>query len=94
MGSFFSGIIFEWHEVEVTSSSQDLAQDLSMNIRQPEITSRIAISQPFMIKSQLVQNGGMQVMNTGWLFDRFESKVIRCAISHSPSNPTIQTLNP
>ena len=58
-----------------------------MNIRQPEITSRIAISQPFMIKSQLVQNGGMQVMDTGWLFDRFETKVIRCAISHAPSNP-------
>jgi len=53
-----------------------------------EIASRISISQLFMIDSHQMQDGRMQVVHVNFVFDRFESEIIRGAVDSSPFNST------
>lgn len=41
----------------------DLVEDLSGNIRQSEVASTVPVSQVFVIESEQMQNGGVQIMH-------------------------------
>jgi hypothetical protein len=49
-------------------------------IGKSEIATRITVSQFFVIKPHQVKDGGMKVMDVDFVFDRFETEVIGCAV--------------
>ena len=49
-------------------------------IGEAEIATGIAVSQLFVIKPHQVKDGGMKVMDVDFVFDRFETEVIGCAV--------------
>ena len=71
--------------------------DLTVNIGQTEVTSRIPVGQSFVIESQQVQNCRVQVMGARRLFHGLESEFIRGSVGRSaahssPCKPDAETV--
>src|SRR5439155_20395616 len=62
--------------------------DLSVNIRQPEIASRVAISKFFVVEAQKLQDRGMQIMDVNYVFHCLEPKFIRGSMDSPALHPT------
>ena len=61
---------------------------MAIDISQAEITTRMAIGEPFMIDSQLVQNCRMQIMHVHSILDRLVSERITLPINLSLTEST------
>ncbi len=57
-------------------SRKNPVDDRSFNIRQPEISSAVSISQPFMIKPQQMQNGRVEIMDMNFVLCRIKAELI------------------
>ena len=59
---------------------QNLLNDVAVNIGQAKVAAGIAERQLLMIKTKAMQHRGVQIMHTRWVFDRFESYVVRSTV--------------
>jgi hypothetical protein len=59
---------------------ENAVYDISINVGQSEVSTAIGICQLLMIDAKHVQDGGMKVVHMHRFFNRFESKIVRCAI--------------
>ena len=57
------------------------------NIRQPKITASMAVGELFMIETEQVQHGRMEVVDTRAIFDRLETKLIGGAVNGAALHP-------
>jgi hypothetical protein len=57
--------------------------DFAVNIGQAEVSAAIAIREAFMVESEKMESGGMQVMNVCAFLDSFEPEVVRGAVGHT-----------
>src|SRR5436190_848174 len=62
---------------------QQIADNPPLNIREPEIAPIISISQLFMIETEDLQDGRVQVMHMNFILHRGPAKFIRCAVDGS-----------
>ena len=60
--------------------------DLSMNVRQTEITAGIAIREFFMVVADEFHDRGMQVMHMDFILDGLETKFVRRAVDVAAAN--------
>src|SRR5690606_21482186 len=67
---------------------KDLADHATMHIRQPEIAPRVAIRQAFVIESQQMQHGGMQVVDGHRVLDRAEAELVSRPVNRPSLNST------
>ena len=65
---------------------KNIADDLTVDVGQTEIAPGVAIGETLVVKSEQVQQRGMQVMNAGRLLDRFETEVIGRSVSDPAAN--------
>ena len=52
-----------------------------MDIRQAEVPPCVTVSKFFVVETQQVENGRMQVVNMDYILDRLEAKFIRRAMN-------------
>lgn len=64
-------------------SGQDFLDDATMNVSQAIIAAGVMKRQPFMVETQLMQDGRMQVMYMNLVVDGSESKLVRLPVRHS-----------
>jgi len=57
-------------------SCQDLAGDLTRHVRQPEVTSGVAVSELFVIEAHQAQERGVQVVGVQPALDRLDAKLV------------------
>ena len=63
-------------------SSQDVADDSPVDIRQPEVAAVEAIGQPFVIKAQQMKNRCMKVMEMHAVFNCVIAELISGTVNH------------
>src|SRR5260370_2162020 len=68
------------------TSSNDVRDDPAGHVRQPEIASAIPVSQLCMIKTEQVEDSGMQVMHMHRVFRGLEAQGVSGAARHTPFN--------
>ena len=68
------------------ASGDELADDLSVDIRQAEISSRMSVGQLLMVEAKKMQAGGLEVMHVDPVFDRPEAEVVGRSMDISPSD--------
>ena len=49
---------------------------MAVNICQPVVASGIAVGEPFVIETEQMQDGCLQIMHVDFVFDRLEAKFI------------------
>lgn len=69
--------------MRLANSGNEIVHDMSMHIGQTEITSIIAIGEPFVIESQLVKEGGVQVVHMHLVLHGVVSEFIGGAVTES-----------
>ena len=67
----------------IIQSGQDARHQLAMHVRQSEVSALIAVGQSFVVNSQQVQDGGVEVMNVNWIADNVDAVVIRFSVNGS-----------
>lgn len=67
---------------------QNLVDQLTMHISQPEITPRVSKRQLFMIKAQAVEHCGVQVMDADWVLCGFEAELVSGTVNRSALDAT------
>ena len=55
-----------------------------MNIREPEVAAGVAIGEAFVIETEEVKNGRVEVVDVDRVFDHVHSQLIGRAINHTP----------
>src|SRR5436309_1684725 len=60
----------------ISKSGDDLRDQLTMYIGEPHGTAVECISQAFVIESQHVQNGGVEIEDRNWLFGNLIAELI------------------
>ena len=61
-------------------------RDIAVNIRQAEVTARVAVCQFFVINPHLMQNRRMQIMNAHAFINGLDAQIICGSIGHSTTN--------
>jgi len=72
-----NGIMLQQIEFGQKRLGNDVVNHVTMNIGQPEIASCIAIGKPFVIQSEKVEDGRVQVVKMDLVLDRIIAVVIR-----------------
>ena len=54
--------------------------DLAVDIRQTEISARVAVGERFVIEAEDVQDGGVEVMHVNGILDNVRTPLIRLAM--------------
>src|SRR5215471_14332871 len=72
--------------IRVPELRQDVLYDLALHIGQPEIPSRVAVSQLLVIDAKKVEHCRVQVMNGDAILNRLESELVGGAIGESALN--------
>ena len=67
-------------------SCQDVPHDISMHVRQPEISS-LPVSQPFAVDSQAVEQRGIEVVDMDRVVDDIVAKVVRRSVDEPRIDP-------
>lgn len=57
-------------------SSDQVANDPAMHIRQAKVAAGISIRESFVIETHQVQHGGMQIMNVDLVLDGLEAELV------------------
>ena len=60
--------------------AENVADDMPADIGQAEITAGIAVGEFFVIKSQEMEHGGVQIVDVHRVFDRAKPKLVRRAV--------------
>ncbi len=66
---------------------QDVANNVTVNVRQTAVNAIVAEGEPLMVDSQEVQNRGMQVVAVGFAFGSVEAELIALAVSGPGFDP-------
>lgn len=69
-------------------SRQNLPHHPPMDIREPEVTPLEPVGEFFMIKTQLVQKRGVQVMDMDFALDDSETELIRGPVDAGFDSPS------
>ena len=64
-----------------------------MDIGESVVATGMTIGQPFVIKPQQVQQGGMQVMDMDLVLDGRESELIGCPVDNAAANTATDPLH-
>lgn len=67
---------------------ENLPDHSSVYVRQPEIAARISIGQAFVIESQLMQHGGVEIVHRHFVFRHRHRKFVGRSVGHAPTNST------
>src|SRR3712207_6587087 len=62
------------------SSCQEFHDDVPVDVRQAEVTSGVAVGEPFMVEAEQVQDGGVQVVHVDLVLDRLEAELVGGAV--------------
>src|SRR6185437_687667 len=73
------------HEIP-PNSRQDRFDHGSIHIGEPIIAAGMTKGQAFVVEAELVQNGGVQVVDVDFIFDGAESEGIGRAVGHSTAD--------
>ena len=52
-----------------------------MHVRQSEVAAGVAIGKSFVVESEQVQDGGVQVVDVNLVFDGREAELVRCTMN-------------
>jgi len=67
---------------------QDIPHNGAVHVGQPEVAAGMPPRQPFMVQSQQMQHGGVQIMHRDSVLHGLESKVVGLSVDHAASNST------
>ena len=65
------------------ASCDDVAGDISVNVREPEVTAHVGIGQACVVQTQQMQHGGVQVVDVHPVGDRLEPEVVGRPVGQS-----------
>ena len=57
--------------------------NVAVHVGQTEVSSAVAVGQPFMVQSHQVENGRMQVMDVDYVLDSVPAEVVGGAVDHA-----------
>src|SRR5678816_693324 len=66
---------------------EQIADDFSFDVGQPEVATGVAVSEPLVIKAKTMENGRVEVVHRGAVFNRSKTKLIRGAIRGPALDP-------
>jgi hypothetical protein len=68
-------------------SHKDLLYDLAVDIGETVMTSLETVGEAFVIDSEAIQDGGLQVMHVDWVFSDIEREIVGGAVSDAGFDP-------
>ena len=87
--ALFPKPITQWAKTIRTMLRDNIVHDLSVDIGKAEITPCVAVGELFVVESQEMEHGGVEVVDVDAVFDSLESEFVCCAMYvaafHSPS---------
>src|SRR6186713_1291289 len=65
-------------------SSQDVLDDVSGDVGQPEVAAAVAEGEPRVVQAEEVQDGGVQVVDVDAVLDGLEAELVGLAVTNAP----------
>jgi hypothetical protein len=66
--------------------SQNLFHHVAVDVGEAEVAALVAVGEPFVVDAELVQDGGLQVVDMHWIFGDVDAVVVGLAIGHSAAH--------
>ncbi len=70
-----------FQEMPCQSSRQQAADDIAMHVGETELAALVLEGQTFVVETEQVQHGGVEIMNMHWILDDAEAdrqRSVRC----------------
>ena len=72
----------------VSGSCEDLLNDMPMHIRQAALNAVVIVAKLFVVETEQVQRGGVEVVAVARVFGGFEAEIIRGSVSGAALDAT------